>query len=40
MSGLDFFMAALFPWAILAAMIAYVSVGVGRRRCVEWIENI
>ena len=30
MSGLSLFMAQLFPWAILAAMIAYVSVGVGR----------
>jgi adenine/guanine/hypoxanthine permease len=29
MSGLISFMAELFPWAILAAMIAYVSVGVG-----------
>jgi AGZA family xanthine/uracil permease-like MFS transporter len=29
MSGLTFFMAQLFPWPILAAMIAYVSVGVG-----------
>ena len=29
MSGLILFMAGLFPWAILAAMIAYVSVGVG-----------
>ncbi len=29
MSGLISFMAGLFPWAILAAMIAYVSVGVG-----------
>lgn len=28
-SGLTFFMAQLFPWPILAAMIAYVSVGVG-----------
>jgi AGZA family xanthine/uracil permease-like MFS transporter len=30
MSGLSLFMAQLFPWAILAAMIAYVAVGVGR----------
>jgi AGZA family xanthine/uracil permease-like MFS transporter len=29
MSGLTFFTAQLFPWPILAAMIAYVSVGVG-----------
>jgi AGZA family xanthine/uracil permease-like MFS transporter len=29
MSGLISFIAGLFPWAILAAMIAYVSVGVG-----------
>jgi AGZA family xanthine/uracil permease-like MFS transporter len=29
MSGVISFMAGLFPWAILAAMIAYVSVGVG-----------
>jgi adenine/guanine/hypoxanthine permease len=29
MSGLISFMAGLFPWPILAAMIAYVSVGVG-----------
>jgi adenine/guanine/hypoxanthine permease len=29
MSGLTIFMAQLFPWPILAAMIAYVSVGVG-----------
>ena len=29
MSGLISFMAGLFPWAILATMIAYVSVGVG-----------
>jgi AGZA family xanthine/uracil permease-like MFS transporter len=29
MSGLTFFMAQIFPWPILAAMIAYVSVGVG-----------
>ena len=28
-SGLISFMAGLFPWAILAAMIAYVAVGVG-----------
>lgn len=28
-SGLTLFMAQLFPWPILAAMIAYVSVGVG-----------
>ena len=30
MSGLTLFIAQLFPWAILAAMIAYVSIGVGR----------
>jgi len=29
MSGLTIFIAQLFPWPILAAMIAYVSVGVG-----------
>jgi adenine/guanine/hypoxanthine permease len=29
MSGLPIFIAQLFPWPILAAMIAYVSVGVG-----------
>jgi adenine/guanine/hypoxanthine permease len=29
MSGLTLFIAQLFPWPILAAMIAYVSVGVG-----------
>jgi adenine/guanine/hypoxanthine permease len=29
MSGLTIFIAQLFPWAILAAMIAYVSIGVG-----------
>src|SRR5207248_1684055 len=29
MSGLSIFMAQLFPWPILAAMIAYVSIGVG-----------
>ncbi len=29
-SGLSLFMAQLFPWAILAAMIAYVAIGVGR----------
>ena len=29
MSGLTIFIAQLFPWAILAAMIAYISVGVG-----------
>ena len=29
MSGLTLFFAQLFPWPILAAMIAYVSVGVG-----------
>jgi adenine/guanine/hypoxanthine permease len=29
-SGISLFMAQLFPWAILAAMIAYVSIGVGR----------
>jgi len=28
-SGLTSFMAALFPWPILAALIAYVAVGVG-----------
>jgi adenine/guanine/hypoxanthine permease len=28
-SGITLFIAQLFPWAILAAMIAYVSVGVG-----------
>jgi len=28
--GISLFIAQLFPWAILAAMIAYVSVGVGR----------
>ncbi len=30
MSGLTSFIAALFPWPILAALIAYVAVGVGR----------
>ncbi|MBZ5660138.1 MAG: hypothetical protein LAO08_06990 [Acidobacteriia bacterium] len=30
MSGLTLFIAQLFPWAILAAMIGYVAVGVGR----------
>lgn len=30
MSGLTPFFAALFPWPILAALIAYVAVGVGR----------
>jgi AGZA family xanthine/uracil permease-like MFS transporter len=30
MSGLTLFIAQLFPWAILAAMIAYVAIGVGR----------
>jgi adenine/guanine/hypoxanthine permease len=30
MTGISLFMAQLFPWAILAAMIAYVAVGVGR----------
>jgi AGZA family xanthine/uracil permease-like MFS transporter len=30
MSGLSLFIAQLFPWAILAAMIAYVAIGVGR----------
>jgi AGZA family xanthine/uracil permease-like MFS transporter len=30
MSGISLFMAQLFPWAILAAMIAYVAIGVGR----------
>jgi AGZA family xanthine/uracil permease-like MFS transporter len=29
MSGLSVFVAQLFPWAILAAIIAYVSIGVG-----------
>jgi adenine/guanine/hypoxanthine permease len=29
MSGLTLFMAQLFPWPILAAIIAYVSIGVG-----------
>jgi AGZA family xanthine/uracil permease-like MFS transporter len=29
MSGLTIFIAQLFPWAILAAMIAYVAIGVG-----------
>jgi adenine/guanine/hypoxanthine permease len=29
MSGLTLFISQLFPWSILAAMIAYVSVGVG-----------
>jgi AGZA family xanthine/uracil permease-like MFS transporter len=29
MSGLAIFIAQLFPWPILAAMIAYVSIGVG-----------
>jgi adenine/guanine/hypoxanthine permease len=29
MGGLTVFFAQLFPWAILAAMIAYVSIGVG-----------
>jgi AGZA family xanthine/uracil permease-like MFS transporter len=29
MSGLTIFIAQLFPWPILAAMIAYISVGVG-----------
>ncbi len=29
MSGLTVFFAQLFPWPILAAMIAYVSIGVG-----------
>jgi adenine/guanine/hypoxanthine permease len=28
-SGLSFFFAQLFPWAILSAMIAYITVGVG-----------
>jgi AGZA family xanthine/uracil permease-like MFS transporter len=28
--GLSLFMAQIFPWAILAAMIAYVAIGVGR----------
>jgi AGZA family xanthine/uracil permease-like MFS transporter len=30
MSGISLYMAQLFPWAILAAMIAYVAIGVGR----------
>jgi adenine/guanine/hypoxanthine permease len=30
MSGLTLFISQLFPWAILAAMIGYVAVGVGR----------
>jgi AGZA family xanthine/uracil permease-like MFS transporter len=30
MSGISLFMAQLFPWAILASMIAYVAIGVGR----------
>jgi len=30
MSGLSLFIAQLFPWAILASMIAYVAIGVGR----------
>jgi len=30
MSGLFLFVTQLFPWAILSAMIAYVSIGVGR----------
>jgi AGZA family xanthine/uracil permease-like MFS transporter len=30
MSGLTLFIAQLFPWAILAAMIGYVAIGVGR----------
>jgi adenine/guanine/hypoxanthine permease len=30
MTGLTGFLAALFPWPILAALIAYVAVGVGR----------
>jgi len=30
MSGLSLFIAQLFPWAILSAMIAYVAIGVGR----------
>ena len=29
-SGISLFMSQLFPWAILAAMIAYVAIGVGR----------
>jgi AGZA family xanthine/uracil permease-like MFS transporter len=29
MSGLSMFVAQLFPWPILAAMVAYVSIGVG-----------
>jgi AGZA family xanthine/uracil permease-like MFS transporter len=29
MSGLTIFIAQLFPWPILAAMVAYVSIGVG-----------
>src|SRR5882762_2549225 len=30
MSGMSLCIAQLFPWAILAAMIGYVSIGVGR----------
>jgi len=30
LSGLTFFAAQLFPWSILSAMIAYVSIGVGQ----------
>jgi len=30
MSGTSLFIAQLFPWAILSAMIAYVAIGVGR----------
>ncbi len=29
-TGISLFIAQLFPWAILAAMIAYVAIGVGR----------
>ena len=29
MSGLTLFVAGLFPWAILASMIAYITIGVG-----------
>jgi len=30
MAGLSLFIAQIFPWAILSAMIAYVAIGVGR----------
>src|SRR3984893_7726301 len=30
MAGLSLFIAQIFPWTILAAMIAYVAIGVGR----------